>query len=206
MMDLLKSKEFEIFCKNIFDNLPIPVDFLDDNGRIIYINKVFLDFLNLKEEQVIGRLVTDVEPTSKFVETLKSKKADIAIRHVFSNGKEAIAHRIPIYDCEGNLLGGFGMLLFDNYDKLKLLTEQIERIHKELDMYKNEVARMNTAKYTIDDIIGESENIIKCKNEVKKLARVNSNVLITGESGVGKELLHRLYIMKVQEKIFLLYL
>ncbi len=44
------------------------------------------------------------------------------------------------------------------------------------------------AKYTFQDIIGESEAIKKCKNDAFKMAKSNSTVLITGESGTGKEL------------------
>lgn len=122
------------------------------------------------------------------METLKYRQAEVAKRHVFSNGKEAIVHRIPIIDEKDNLIGGFGMLLFDDYEKLKQVTEQIEKIHKELNLYKNEIAKMNRAKYSLDDIIGESKSMKQAKSKVKKLARVNSNILIIGESGVGKEL------------------
>ncbi|WP_291966535.1 sigma 54-interacting transcriptional regulator [Caloramator sp.] len=176
------------FCKNLFDKLPVPVDFLDKDGRIVYINRCFLEFLGLNEDDVLGRVVTEVEPTSKFLETLKYRQAEVAKRHVFSNGKEAIVHRIPIIDEKDNLIGGFGMLLFDDYEKLKQVTEQIEKIHKELNLYKNEIAKMNRAKYSLDDIIGESKPMKQAKSKVKKLARVNSNILIIGESGVGKEL------------------
>lgn len=44
------------------------------------------------------------------------------------------------------------------------------------------------AKYTFNDIIGESEAIKKACAIAKKMARNNSAVLITGESGTGKEL------------------
>lgn len=188
MINLMKTKEFNFFCKNLFDKLPVPVDFLDKDGRIVYINRCFLEFLGLNEEDVLGKVVTEVEPTSKFLETLKYRQAEVAKRHVFSNGKEAIVHRIPIIDEKDNLIGGFGMLLFDDYEKLKQVTEQIEKIHKELNLYKNEIAKMNRAKYSLDDIIGESKPMKQAKSKVKKLARVNSNILIIGESGVGKEL------------------
>ncbi|WP_035165736.1 MULTISPECIES: sigma-54 interaction domain-containing protein [Caloramator] len=188
MINFMKTKEFNFFCKNLFDKLPVPVDFLDKDGRIVYINRCFLEFLGLNEEDVLGRVVTEVEPTSKFLETLKYRQAEVAKRHVFSNGKEAIVHRIPIIDEKDNLIGGFGMLLFDDYEKLKQVTEQIEKIHKELNLYKNEIAKMNRAKYSLADIIGESKPMKQAKSKVKKLARVNSNILIIGESGVGKEL------------------
>ncbi len=44
------------------------------------------------------------------------------------------------------------------------------------------------AKYTFDDINGESDTIKKACVIAKKMAKNNSAVLITGESGTGKEL------------------
>jgi len=44
------------------------------------------------------------------------------------------------------------------------------------------------AKYSFNDIIGESSVIKKACEIAKKMAKTNSTVLITGESGTGKEL------------------
>ena len=47
---------------------------------------------------------------------------------------------------------------------------------------------MHKAKYSLDQIITNNEEIIKLKSYVKKLAHSKSSVLIQGESGTGKEL------------------
>lgn len=188
MGSFLHSKDFIQFCHKIFDNLPIPIDFLDKEGRMMYINKAFKDFLNISDKDVTGMLVTDVNPTSRFPEVLQSKQAEIAWRHRFQNGRDAIVHRIPILEDDGTLMGGFGVILFEDLDEMKEVMEKCKILDKELKLYKNEIARMNAAKYTINDITGNSPVILKCKEKVKKVAKFNSNVLILGESGVGKEL------------------
>ena len=48
--------------------------------------------------------------------------------------------------------------------------------------------RGHVAKYTIDNIIGKSQDIKEVKVLVERMAKSNSPVLITGESGTGKEL------------------
>lgn len=43
----------------------------------------------------------------------------------------------------------------------------------------------------VGDLVGESESMCRVKGEMKRLAGVSSNVLITGQSGTGKELVAR---------------
>jgi arginine utilization regulatory protein len=45
-----------------------------------------------------------------------------------------------------------------------------------------------TAKYTFDDIIGNSEKIVSCKEKAVKASKTSSPVLVFGETGTGKEL------------------
>ncbi|QZY54390.1 sigma-54 interaction domain-containing protein [Crassaminicella profunda] len=188
MEKFIGSKEFISFCHSAFDNIPIAIDFLDKDGRMIYINKAFSDFLKIPIEDMIGKIVTEINPTSKFLWALNKKKADIAVRHVFPNDREAICHRIPIFDNQGNLMGGLGMILFEKVNEMKEILKKCEILDKKLKLYKKEIARLNRAKYTLSDIIGDSKPMKLCKRTVKKIANLNLNVLITGESGVGKEL------------------
>ncbi|HHV26061.1 MAG TPA: sigma 54-interacting transcriptional regulator [Tissierellia bacterium] len=188
MQGFINSKEFISFCHIAFDNVPIAIDFLDKDGRMVYINKAFSDFLQIPIEDMLGKMVTEINPTSKFLLSLDKKKADIAVRHTFPNGKEAICHRIPIFDSSGNLMGGLGMILFEEIEEMKEILREYEILDKKLKLYQNEIARLNNARYTLSDIIGDSESILLCKRKVKKVANLNLNVLIKGESGVGKEL------------------
>ena len=188
MTSFLQSADFKSFCHNVFGTLPISIDILDKDANIIYMNDAFLDFLKLKKEDVIGKLVTDVNPTSKFPETLKSKRASIAERHIFPGNKPAIVHRIPIFDEEGEVIGGFGMLLVETEEQARDIAEKYIEINKELVLYKNELAKINTTNYNLHHIYGTSNEINIAKSKVKKIAKVNSNVVILGESGTGKEL------------------
>lgn len=188
MGKIIYTNEFIEFCQKVFDKLPIAIDILDKQGRLIYINKCFADFLQKPQEELIGKVVTEINPTSRFMQVLASKQAEIAWKHKFQNGRDAVVHRIPILNEAGDVTGGFGMVLFDDVDKMKDIIEKNNVLDKELKLYKNEMAKLNSAKYYTEDIVGNSQVMIKCKEKIKKIARVNSNVLILGESGVGKEL------------------
>lgn len=157
--------QFMSFCYDVFDKLPLAVNILDQDGKIIFINKTFCNFLGVTVGDSLGRLVTEVNSNSKFLDVLKSKQAEIACKHKFHNGKDAIVHRIPIFDDDGNVIGGFGMVLFDDVDKMQEVLDKFKAVDKELRLYKNEMARLNSAKYDLNDIIGESEQILNCKKK-----------------------------------------
>src|SRR5690606_36168502 len=142
MQGFINSKEFISFCHIAFDNVPIAIDFLDKDGRMVYINKAFSDFLQIPIEDMLGKMVTEINPTSKFLLSLDKKKADIAVRHTFPNGKEAICHRIPIFDSSGNLMGGLGMILFEEIEEMKEILREYEILDKKLKLYQNEIARL----------------------------------------------------------------
>ena len=54
----------------------------------------------------------------------------------------------------------------------------------------------------VDDIIGNSEEIVRVLKEVEKVAQSNSPVIITGESGTGKELIARAIHSNSPRKFF----
>ena len=58
----------------------------------------------------------------------------------------------------------------------------------QIEYYKEELRKIRGAKYSIDNIIGESQEIRKMKELIINAANSNSTVLIEGETGTGKEL------------------
>lgn len=54
----------------------------------------------------------------------------------------------------------------------------------------------------VEDLIGNSEEMIKVLKEVEKVAQSNSPVIITGESGTGKELIAKAIHSNSQRKYF----
>lgn len=98
-----------------------------------------------------------------------------------------IASRIPIIK-NGEIIGVVGKVLFRNVKELNSLYKKISVIEKELANYKSRFKGFNTAIYSLENIIGESDSICSAKAIVKKAAHTNSNILILGESGTGKEI------------------
>lgn len=68
---------------------------------------------------------------------------------------------------------------------LQRFSEVENKQHK---MREQLLKRGHYAKYTFDDILGQSPIIERTKSLAKKMATSNASIIITGESGTGKEL------------------
>jgi len=169
----------------IFDHMPIGISFVDESGKVVRLNKTMLDYFGLTHE-VEGRHITEIEPTSRLPVVLKTMKSEVAHRHRFANGREAIVHRIVVSD-NGRLIGALGIILFGDLQEIYILAEKNKILLRKLADYEKD-QKLYKTKYSLSDIIGSSTAIKACKEQAKRIARSNSNVLITGESGVGKEL------------------
>jgi transcriptional regulator with PAS, ATPase and Fis domain len=178
----------EKFVENvfrIFDHMPIGINFVDENGKVIRLNKAMLDYFKFTHD-VEGKHICEIEPTSRLPIVLQTRKAEIGQRHRFADGREAIVHRIPVID-NGKLIGALGIILFGDVQDIYLLAERNRLLLNKLAHYEKEKSPYQ-AKYGLHDILGDSDDTRACKEQVRRIARSNSNVLIIGESGVGKEL------------------
>lgn len=163
-----------------------PIVIIDEKGCITELSKAYAEFLEIDRDQAIGKHVSEVIENSRMHIVLETGKAEIAETHKIK-GKMMIATRIPIMK-DGKIIGAYGRVLFKDIKELYSLYGRINEIEQELSFYKKRYGKINVAKYCVDDIIGESSEIVEMKKNILKVGIGNSNILITGESGTGKEL------------------
>lgn len=77
--------------------------------------------------------------------------------------------------------------------EVSALLNLVKKVLKQKELIKqNENLKQNIKKqFHFNQIIGQSEAVIKLTESMHKISKSNSNILITGESGTGKELVAR---------------
>ena len=177
--------------KTIFQTLPIPMIIIDKHENIIFLNDAYISFLHVDEENFLGRNVRELISNSRLPMVLHTKKPLFGVYHKYvdahSKDLEAVCNLIPVIE-NGEAVACFGIVVFQNMYDLFSLTIQNKQLQHDLEQYKNELQSLKGAKYNIDDILGESIPIKEMKNMIYRLSESPSTVLITGESGSGKEL------------------
>ena len=174
------------FFKALVDNMQIGVIVSDHEGRIIYLNDTYARFLNMDAEAQIGKHATEIGVNSRLHIVAKTGKAEVNWPHQFKD-TAFLVHRVPIKE-NGKTIAVLGLVLFDSASTASKLAEQVSLLETKVKLYENELASLRSVRFTFDSIVGVSEAIIDAKEKAIKAATNQYPVLITGESGVGKEL------------------
>ncbi|QDR79224.1 sigma-54 interaction domain-containing protein [Sporomusa termitida] len=156
---------------------------VDHQSRIVFVEETYAASRGFDSQQVIGRYVKDIIPTSKLpvvVETGKPILGDV----FFYEGKTVICNRYPLIKA-GIIIGAMSYQVFEGVDKL---FESIRELQDQLDYYKEKVKKYAGIRYSLADTIGSSPAAVEIRTAILKAASSNATVLVQGETGTGKEL------------------
>lgn len=166
---------------------------VDHETTVIYVNEEYANTIGYKPEDLVGRPVKQVIPTSKLPVVVESGKAILGDVY-YVVGKPTVCNRIPL-NKDGELIGAMSFEVFGEIKQSDKLFESLQELRTQLDYYKEKLKRFSGARYSLNDIIGSSSVVVKLRKDILKAAGANATVLIQGETGTGKELvahaLHR---------------
>lgn len=174
------QKIFIGILDSIYDGLLIA----DNNSIVRYINPEYTRITGVKYEDIVGRYLTDIRPGAILPKIIK---AGLPMDGVYRREGEVeyVVDMAPII-LNGKVAGGVSLV--------KDITE-VRRLHKEINRYEKRTNRLKKlvehaykAKYTFDDLVGDSPALKKSIQFTKKAAAGEIDILITGESGTGKEI------------------
>jgi len=144
------------------------------------INPAYTRLTGYTEDDIIGKpsTVDLAEGESVHLKVLETREPVKGMYHrVGPNRKEVMTEAAPII-VDGELRGSVAVI----HD----LTE-INKLVSELDQAK-QIIRNLEAKYTFDDIIGDSEVMEATTAKARLAAETPATIILRGESGTGKEL------------------
>ncbi len=163
----------------------------DAEGRYIYVNKGWVDWMGMQPEEVIGKYIRDVVPNTKIDLALKTGEPLIAQLLVekksVNENQPSVVTYYPIKK-DGKVIAGFVFSIFKDFDTALGFQQRLGHLTQELNYVKDELRKLRGARYGIESVIGDSTAMRKVRERIIQAARTNSTVLIDGETGTGKEL------------------
>lgn len=167
------------FIEKAYEGLII----VDQDGRIIKFK--YERLLDVKEDEVIGRHVTEVIENTRLHIVLKTGQPEIGDIQTIK-GHNVVTSRIPIIR-DGLIVGAVGTILFKDILEVQHMAEHIDQMKRHVKKYKQELKRLNVAKYTFDHIRTKDRKMQLTIDLAKRASLTNSSIFIEGQSGTGKE-------------------
>lgn len=191
MFELKHDKNYLRRLEAIIETSYDGIFITDSNANTIYVNDSYERITGLKKDDLIGRNMSKLvengmisEATSFWV--LKNKKP-ITVHQNFSTGKSALVTSSPFFNENDEIQ----MIVTNVRDitELKELQEKDKQRKDENSKYKSIIEELKLQIASDEFVVAEDEKMLDLLLLAKRVARVDTTILITGETGSGKEVL-----------------
>jgi len=190
--ELEMVKDMHITLEGVLNATSDGILVSDVSGKIKYSNKRACQLLlNTPRQNIIGEPVEIV---------LKSKGAGLALKNglpeitecVIDNKKCVIFH-IPIKEAKDNhhvITGVVSTIYLDDNIVTEEIATKLLSLKQQVNYYRSELEKKGSES-RFEQIISRNAEFNNLKNEAYRIAKSTSTVLLTGESGVGKDMFAR---------------
>ncbi len=187
----IRKSEAEL--RTIIDAIPQLITVLGPDGKNLYANEAVLEYTGLTREEVMAEDYRARVFHPEDVERLRSERRAALSRGLpFENEQRArrkdgqyrwlLIHYSPLRDERGNIIRWYAT--GTDIDDRKLAEE---RTRKENLALREEIDHSSM----FEEIVGSSKALRQVLAQVAKVAPTDSTVIISGETGTGKELIAR---------------
>ena len=160
---------------------------IDKHGIVVYINENYQKFLNIKKSDALGKHVEEIIPGTKLYETLENGVEVIDDVFEFEDGRSLIYSRLPIKNEYNETVGVVSISSINSAEKINSLYGEINKLKSTNKLIQQQLKGLSPAPTLFDKIVGTSQKINEIKSILAHVSNSNMPILLTGESGCGKE-------------------
>ncbi len=191
--------QLEIFIGASFDGIMAT----DAQGIVLRLNKAHTRLTGLDKSNFVGKSIDDlfrngiIKYESITAKALNEGRTVTGLQYIIPTKKELMVTANPVYKDDGSIAGAITNLR--DITELNQLNERLKKSQVVTALRHTEIPHVLKGKLRHDEIIAESKEMIKILNMSVRVAQTDSTILITGESGAGKEIVARI-IHNVSER------
>ncbi|MFH2127988.1 MAG: PAS domain S-box protein, partial [Pseudomonadota bacterium] len=178
------SEQLDVIIDSSYDGLWIS----DAEGKVVRVNPASERFAGVNAKEVIGRNVSELVEAGYFdrsvtLEVLKHQAA-VSLIQQSKDGRQVLVTGNPVFDEKGEI----SLVVINARDltAMKRLQEDLEHSRALTDQYRSELTHIHRQDELSSRLVMRSREMQRIFEMAMKVARVDSCVLLQGESGVGK--------------------
>lgn len=185
----LSSYKIDNFMDVILDVFHDGIYITDAEGVTLKVNKMYEKLTGLKKEELLGRSVMDLELKGVFKTPLnsiivKTGKSQTTVQ-VNKENRQVVISGHPVLDRNNKVQ--YVVTFARDVTVLGQLKEEIAAQKDLIQKYYEKTLYLWAKNLHHEDIVIESPKMIKLMELLKRIAKTDANVLILGETGVGKD-------------------
>ncbi|MBB5756480.1 transcriptional regulator with PAS, ATPase and Fis domain [Methylorubrum rhodinum] len=163
---------------------------VDGTGHIVLINRSYCHLLGGEEDDFVGRHITDVVGPQTRLHLVAQGDTPMSPFPLEVRGQKLLARQAPVLK-DGKPIGAVGVALFSSPSALRRAYQRFET-----SVAVPAAAATWRTRFGIDDLVGNDPALDACRTRLRQAAETEFPVLITGETGTGKELIaHALHAL-----------
>jgi PAS domain S-box-containing protein len=186
--------DYRMIVENMDDNVFVT----DGEGKVLYVNPSYVKNTGILPEDVLGRYVSDILSEGKLfkggvtMDVIREKQKCMRLSTVLKSGTARYGYvvGVPIFRKNGDI--AFIVSTSHILYSFKELAGDYERFVNLLDNMKTppiQILDSENQKEALRIMVGSSDVFHRLSHVIERSASTDATVLITGESGVGKEVL-----------------
>ncbi len=185
-------KQMEEEYRAIFEYSYDGIFISDGNGKVVRINKACESMEGIVSNEVVGKSVEQLLEEGYYTNSVTlevlEKKIPVTQLQRAKNGRRIMCTGVPVFK-DGNII----RVVINSRDisELSLLEKELQITKKQSEKLRTQVALLEKEIVQAEKLVYKSSRMREIVNTINHVARFDSTILLTGESGVGKELLAR---------------
>jgi len=192
MIDVTERKSAEERLRQLVDFVPQFIIVLSPDGKWIHANRIALEYINLSLDDIqFGDIVGKVTHPDDLANVRTERARGLAAAEPFEIearllGRDGV-YRWFLFRYNPLVEHGSVSRWYACATEIEARKQAEERVHKENIALREEIDKTSM----FEEIVGESPALQAVLARVAKVAPTDSTVLVTGETGTGKELIAR---------------
>lgn len=184
MVEMNLAHSFDEILDAIHEDLLIA----DGKGNVLKVSPTFEDAYGIQREYAMGKTVYELEEEGYFKPSIVAKviqrKTPITMRQKTNKDRDIIVSATPVFDKEGKIK--YVVTFSRDITEILQLQKEYSNLENQIEKYAEELNQLRRNAVVIEGVIGNSPEIHKILQTIKRVADFNASVLFLGPSGVGK--------------------
>lgn len=166
----------------------------DKNGVVIMYNESYCRITGLDASDFMGKRIDEVVAkgniSGSVIQKVFETRDTVTAMPIVKSGRKILSTAKPVFDEKGEMIRVVANVR--DISELITLNDQLEKTKELTEKYFSELVHMRSEQADVKGFVTQSPVMKTILSIARRVAASSATVMVTGESGVGKEVLARI--------------